>query len=169
MANNQEISKSFISLAKRRSSLHGRWIPAAFWSTKLDIKDSQLKKALENQGLVNCQLEDHGDLKIEFVGRKVLVNGKALTREFVCVTSPGNKEVDSMQSSKVFKGVLQAAWDQYIGEETTAAADDLDEMEQQQAEQNHNDNNQSMTGTGRQQEQSVSVGCTSKSSSLLWQ
>ena len=110
--NSQQVCSEFLLLATRRSSLnlHGRWLPLAYWSDKIGIKDTKLKKVLENQSLLNCQLEDHhGGMRIETNQRQVNVDGKALKRHFMCITTGNNPEVASEKSNKSFQSVLQSA------------------------------------------------------------
>ena len=74
MVNSQEISVEFLKLARQHSSLRGRLLSVVSWADKLNrsIKEPKLRKALEEQALLNSQLGDD-NLYMELLPKKVLV------------------------------------------------------------------------------------------------
>jgi len=86
----------------------------SWWANKLKTNSNILRKALEKQGVLNQELGDHGNIRIQTTNRNVAVTGcdKLQKCWFICISSPSNPEQDSMNKA-TFATVIQAAWDQY--------------------------------------------------------
>ena len=137
MASNT-IASSFLRLAREQPALHGRWLPVASWVDKLDssIKEPKLRKALEEQSLLNSRLGDD-KLYIELLPKKVLVDGKRQKRWFLCISSATDPEVHS-EALKNLATEVQLAWNEYEAS-LDIESDDNDNQEQaeQQADSSH--------------------------------
>ena len=120
MADNKATCDEFLSVVSRRRHTHGKWFPVMFFVDMMITTEDQnkLQRALESQGLVKTVLEQHGDLRIEFVRRNVLDNGKLQKRRFVCISTPKKPEKDTQKDN--YGDVLQTAWDQYTSKKAVS-------------------------------------------------
>ena len=124
MADHKKMCDSFLTLAKRRSATHGKWVPASFFLNTVQrefpkIDHGKLRKALEVCGMHMMKTEDErfGFLHVESTTKKTSVG----RRWFICVASEKNPDVDSKTGDPLcFQDVLQRCWDKHNREATTA-------------------------------------------------
>ena len=140
---NQELCSDLLQLIKRRD--HGKWMPLAYWSNKINDTDvSKLKKALDKQAMVGVELVEHDSLYLELVPKTIDVSGKQKRTWFLCcsVGTPVKKE---MEDPVVFKALLQRSWNQYhnrVGlatDGTTTQQEDKDKDDNEPEEKQEDD------------------------------